>query len=137
MNRQELFDKAVAGLLAQDGPSVNESGFCVYFGPGNCRCAFGHLIPPEFEERVRVNHNAGFIVAQLLNQVPELGEVLEVRDESDLQFLEAMQLTLHDKIVVALRKRGVISKSEWKDAVRKEAKIFASYQTMFLKEDEA
>lgn len=119
MNRQELFDKAVAGLLAQDGPSVNHGG-CVYIGPGNCRCAVGHLIPPEFEERVLKNYNSGISAYSLLQRIPELRPTFGIGDGDDVRFLEQMQWGLHDAIV------GKVNEIQtWKVLVRQEALRFS------------
>lgn len=48
MTRQEVFDAAVGGVLAQGRPSISEDGKqCLYRGPDGAKCAAGHLIPDE------------------------------------------------------------------------------------------
>ncbi len=44
MTPQEIFDKSVRGIIEQGGPSVDERSACVYRGPGEKKCAIGHVI---------------------------------------------------------------------------------------------
>ena len=57
MNRQQFFDTAIAGIIAQGGPSIDDKGNCLYRAPDGCKCALGHLIAdedydPDFEDKV-------------------------------------------------------------------------------------
>jgi hypothetical protein len=48
LTRQEIFDKAVGGVIAHGGPSVKRLAFgveCLYRGPDGRRCAAGQLVP--------------------------------------------------------------------------------------------
>jgi hypothetical protein len=59
---QYLFDRVVRQMIAQGGPSVSESGFCCYRGPGGRKCAVGAVLPDEAYfsdmEDTRVDHLA-------------------------------------------------------------------------------
>lgn len=45
MTMQDLFDRAVGGVLKQGAPSVERrTGRCLYRGPHSTCCAAGHLI---------------------------------------------------------------------------------------------
>jgi hypothetical protein len=46
MNRQEMFSKAVSGVIAQGGPS-RKDGKCLYRGPNGRKCIVGYLIKDE------------------------------------------------------------------------------------------
>jgi len=47
MTPQEIFDKAVDGMLKQGVQSMNECGSCVYRSSDGLKCAVGHVIPDE------------------------------------------------------------------------------------------
>jgi len=47
MNKQLIFDTAVAGIRKQGKRSVNDFGRCVYRSLNDCKCAVGHLIPDD------------------------------------------------------------------------------------------
>jgi hypothetical protein len=63
MLTQELFDKAVGGVIAQGGPSIQnteDDRHCMYRA-GNLRCAIGHLIEhynPAMKNRVPFGNHA-------------------------------------------------------------------------------
>ncbi len=44
MNRQEIFNKAYLGVIAQGKPSVGSSGTCMYESRDGSRCGVGMLI---------------------------------------------------------------------------------------------
>lgn len=48
MNKQEMFDTAVLGILNQGGISISEDGICLYRNPNGRKCAAGFLIPDEY-----------------------------------------------------------------------------------------
>lgn len=50
MNKQQIFDKIVAGLASQgfkQSVDMSDGGMCVYRGPDGLKCAVGWLIPDE------------------------------------------------------------------------------------------
>ena len=51
MTLQEIFDKAVGGVIAQGGPSAVMTDYfgikCLYRGPNGRRCAAGHVLTDE------------------------------------------------------------------------------------------
>ena len=51
MTHQEVFNKAVLGLLKQAVPSRNKNGFCTYrsdpTNPASNKCAVGQLMPDD------------------------------------------------------------------------------------------
>jgi hypothetical protein len=48
MNKQEIFDTVVKGILAQGGESFDhKKGFCVYKNSNGRKCAIGQLISEE------------------------------------------------------------------------------------------
>lgn len=91
MNRQELFDKAVTGILKQGGPSVDSDCMngCVYRGPHGLRCAIGHLI----EDETLLEETCG--ISNLLLRRPAVREALGVEGTDDERFLCDLQ-SCHD-----------------------------------------
>ena len=94
LDKQLAFNRAVAGLRQQQTRSANESGFCMYRGPNNTKCAVGWLIPddeynPEFDNGSGTNL---YKVRQHLD--PDLG----VPDDDDTNFLRSMQRCIHDQL---------------------------------------
>lgn len=50
--RQDHFNKAYLGVIAQGEPSVNTTeGTCVYLSPHGSKCAVGHILSAEELER--------------------------------------------------------------------------------------
>ena len=54
MDLQQVFTTVTSSLLNQGEPSIDNDGSCCYRGPGQLKCALGHLIPdanytPEIE----------------------------------------------------------------------------------------
>ena len=52
---EEILSISYKGLIEQGGPSTDYYNLCLYRGPGNRKCAIGHLIPDnlykaEFEK---------------------------------------------------------------------------------------
>jgi len=47
MTAQEVFDKAVIGILEQGVPSMSDSGTCKYRGPNGLKCAAGQVLRDE------------------------------------------------------------------------------------------
>lgn len=57
MNHQLFFDTAVAGIIAQGRPSVDNGGACVYRTIDGLKCALGHVMAeadyrPSFENKI-------------------------------------------------------------------------------------
>lgn len=48
LTNQEIFNKAINGLMAQGAPSVDAEGHCLYRGPNGLKCGAGQLIDDEF-----------------------------------------------------------------------------------------
>lgn len=46
MTKQEIFDKALSGIIAQGGQCIGDDGRCAY-RIGDNKCAIGHLIPDD------------------------------------------------------------------------------------------
>lgn len=90
MTLQEVFDKVAAALMAQDGPSVDDLGMCLYRGPGGRRCAVGHLIEDEdYSKRLE----GGLSYFRLKN--PGLWRKLQL-DEEDMYLLVSQLQGIHD-----------------------------------------
>lgn len=95
--RQALFEKAVNGLLKQDGPATaGISGGCVLFTEGGRRCAIGHLIPSRWKNKIIRDGNQGCGSTVLLSAYPQLRKLFNVHRNSDKLFLGRMQYDLHD-----------------------------------------
>lgn len=84
MNKQELLNKAYAGIIAQGGPSF-ENGSCLYTSKDGKHCAIGHLldIPAAYNKRT--------VSALPWNVLTELG----AENSSDIDFLSRLQAA-HD-----------------------------------------
>lgn len=118
MTRQEMFDRAARGVIAQGAPSYDETqGGCLYRGPNNCRCNVGHLIP---DDKYRPDME-GYTACAILDRAgiaPLLGSLLGVGT-----FLESMQ-ACHDEaafrydggptFIADYRKRMRAFASEWR-----------------------
>ena len=91
LNRQEVLDRAVAGLVAQGGPAFDpEMPGCRYLDvKANRRCAIGQFIPAELEGEV-VEEVA---VSELLRDYLRV----DCPSEKDMRFLEELQNT-HDSV---------------------------------------
>lgn len=104
MNRQELFEKAARGLLAQDGRSTrsNEKGEvlgCAYRGPNGRKCAIGHLIPDELYSSGMECRSAYGVLGMngnvLITARDQLRAHLGIETEDDVRFLSDLQ-QVHD-----------------------------------------
>lgn len=88
MTKQETFDLAVAGVLAQGGPAVTDLGRCQYRGAGNTKCAAGHLIPDALYTR-DMDDGGQIVTNEIARKV-----ILDLGHDQDL--VEALQ-TAHDE----------------------------------------
>lgn len=95
INRQNAFNLAVTGLLAQGRKAMND-GACVYLDPKGNRCAVGMMIDPErYDPKVEgggVMNRAGSLNTML---VPEVGTMVT---DDDLDFMAELQAALHDRL---------------------------------------
>jgi len=91
MTRQEMFSKAVSGVIAQGGPSRTKE-ICLYRGPTGRKCGIGHLIEDKDYLKEMDDHevNGGSDVSNLYGR-----DVLPSYLGSNLQFLVSLQC-LHD-----------------------------------------
>ena len=85
MNRQDVFDKAVSGILKQGKPAISEIS-CVYLARDGSKCIVGQLLPDGHPGQ----EYAGS-VEYLLNDYPDLLETLEINSNDDKNFLAALQ----------------------------------------------
>jgi hypothetical protein len=101
-NKQELFEKAVNGLLAQGVPSYDSSRSCMYRGLNGTKCAIGHLIPdelydPGFEGTSFMDVGATFTQTRyqkMRTLIQQMGF-----DKPTTTFLRDLQMRLHDRYV--------------------------------------
>ncbi len=93
MTRQEMFDIAIAGLVAQQGPAVEDDSCSYYTVDGN-RCAIGHLFTVEEARMIRkiVKNGAAHLLHKAEEEIPA---VKELDLENNTQFLIALQ-DMHD-----------------------------------------
>lgn len=93
MDRQEMFDKAVAGIRAQGALARSEYGLCFYITPAGHRCAIGQLISKQLAETVENERLFGEDTSVLtLSSIPEAVEAfaaegIDIEDE----FIQALQ----------------------------------------------
>lgn len=86
-NLQEIFNRAVGGVVAQGKPSVNNYGLCHYRTEDGLKCAVGQLIPddeydPEFDIRATTtNYRVVSHIADKLGASPEF--LLDLQDAHD------------------------------------------------------
>lgn len=90
-NKQKTYDTVRDHLLAQRKKSINTSRSnptCLYFGPGELRCAIGCLIPDDLRE---------FVVEGLSpdEQSRPIRKALGIRTADDERFLNDLQ-NVHD-----------------------------------------
>lgn len=75
--RQELFDRAVGGVIRQGGPSVDPiTGSCSYLGADGRRCAAGHLMDDDQIERVIEMGYNGRPISTVAGALEDLAEEL-------------------------------------------------------------
>lgn len=112
-NRQEAFNRAVAGLWAQKAfsmavmPDMDPDDYmaCAYRGLNGTKCAVGHLIPDDRYDAAFENQTPSMHDERVRNAIdPELGVI----DYHDASFLGSMQSSLHDSLHTELD-------GEWND----------------------
>lgn len=69
MTNQEIFDKALNGILKQGVPSMMSSGVCKYRGPNGTMCAVGLLLTDD--EALAMDDVMGAIDDLPVELVPE------------------------------------------------------------------
>lgn len=130
MTRQEMFDKSLEGLRAQDGPSTYRFA-CAYFGEGDRRCAVGHLLPDALRDTLmRLGINS-YPVDGLVRESAACTEGTEkdwafLRGLSgeDILFLSRLQAALHD----GFRSQEVPSGLDWHTWLEEVAEEFAAQE---------
>ena len=92
MTRQEYFDRAARGIIAQGHPAFGKlasgSASCLYLAPDGSRCAVGFHLEDLPKETLSYFNRAGGV-----GDIPE--EDLPEFIAEDLSFFEALQ-TAHD-----------------------------------------
>lgn len=99
MNRQEVFNRAYLGILAQGCPSLR-SGMCAYRGVGDVKCAIGHNIPDkkynfDFEGRspnYLLNRTVGSTISKLIG----------CQTQDDVAFARRLQ-RVHDSLAAIIK----------------------------------
>lgn len=86
MNKQELFDKAVGGVIKQGAPSIRLSGqpgpICCYRNGEGLKCAIGQIIPDDkYETRFDTE---GLATSEVLNAIG-------IKSDDDQEFLIDLQ----------------------------------------------
>lgn len=112
MTRQEMFNKAVAGLAGQGFKrSVTSGGSCRYRDVEGRKCAVGHLIPDE----VYQSSFEGKTIGYLLKQCPELGTLLHGRSPTGEEFLLELLQWAHDvgKVPAVMRENLRVVASQY------------------------
>lgn len=114
LNKQQVFDKVAAHLLAQGQTSSkgnHPGGTCLYRGPNGTKCAVGCLIPDDMYEPTMEGKS-----------MPESGDfdmylstvgkvLVQIVEEDTFPLLAALQI-LHDTVIpkhwdIELRKSAV------------------------------
>jgi hypothetical protein len=90
MNKQEAFDTACRGIIAQGKKSADETGSCLYRSKDGCKCAIGHLIPDE-EYEPRMENK---MIISYFTWIKSLNEIR--KSENGELFLHELQRA-HDK----------------------------------------
>ena len=101
MNRQEIFNKAVMGIINQGGPSYEQSDGSpapLYHNGTNDRCcAMGHIVPKETAQRLQYDYD-GINIRSIINDYDNIKELFDVKSYDDGIFLQNLQ-DLHDAIL--------------------------------------
>jgi hypothetical protein len=96
--KQELFDKAVSGVLKQGGFS-KDSGRCVYLAHGGFRCGIGHCVPMEVLVKSAANNtdSIGAIIGSINPIATYFEETYGITSDqtNDVAFLTSLQ-SVHD-----------------------------------------
>lgn len=104
MEAQEIFDKIMAHLRAQNARAADVSG-CLYRTDDGLKCAMGCLIPDKL-----YNHTMeGKGVSSLIVDHPELFKYLGIEDHASTYFLLRDMQSLHDDDLYP--KKGWIEKA--------------------------
>jgi len=97
MNKQEQFDVMYRGVMQQGGPSVEEmtnGGRCLYRGPNDRKCAFGHLLSDELYEPEFEGKSADAVIRALsLSNKPA---AIQFVNSTDMSFCRTIQRA-HDR----------------------------------------
>lgn len=65
MNRQEIFDKVAAHLLAQNKKAESpQTGMCMYRSPDGLKCAMGALIPDDIYDPAFEGHAIDILISR-------------------------------------------------------------------------
>lgn len=102
MNREAILDTVTRHMLWQGKQSINDLG-CRYLTDDGLKCAIGFLIP---EDHPGGSYN-GYVLGLFENH-PDLKDLLEIENESDISFLYKLQI-IHDVYPV----------EEWKEKLAK------------------
>ena len=133
--KQALFEKAVNGLLSQNGPCVDKNRHCKLFH-GRKRCAVGWTIPLTWKDRILRGKDTGGLKLnesgydELHQALPDLMGELQCKTDKDHDFMGQLQICLHDRYAVHR------FTDDWKQWVRTQAMLFAynlKLNTKFLK----
>ena len=92
MNRQEIFNKAISGIIQQKNPSIRDD-HCCYRGMYGRKCAIGHLLS-DTEYEPNMDDRDGMSVGQLRSNYGNLPLFNKLSNE-DAIFLRELQ-KLHD-----------------------------------------
>lgn len=102
---QEMFDIAVAGILAQGGKSAS-GGTCLYRGGPGMKCAVGHLIPDQHYRREFESISLNDVITRLAdsggpdlsNHRGFLGALQEVHDlpENGMGYIDRFKQRARD-----------------------------------------
>jgi hypothetical protein len=103
VNKQQVFNKVVDGLLAQNAKSYSASRLiCMYRQNSKaddpCRCAFGHLIPDELYQP-GMEANGLDLALKLSPHIAEIWGIDTEADHEDMLFLRELQ-RIHDSVAV-------------------------------------
>ena len=125
MTRQEAFNSAYLGVIAQGGPAADLNGqSCLYrkvMKDGSVRkCNFGHLIPDDLYSKEFESQKASMIMHKLPKTIH-----FDCSDE----FMNSLQ-RCHDYST-----RDTISDSEFLDAYRRRMRYFAVEYGLTVPED--
>lgn len=134
MTRQEMFDKAARGVIAQGGPSgVRRFNaiYCKYRGPNGRKCAIGHLI--EDDEAAETLDACS--VAQTVGALARRGFLFSVKDADFLQRIQSAHdiaaLSDDERFIREFREamRGIAARYDLSPAVLDEPPAAAQFAT--------
>ena len=91
MTKQELLDKAIAGLAAQGYMRCKDVWGCLYWRADGSRCAVGHLLSEDLAKEAACNHWGSVYFMAPENYQALCREIGAV----DSRFLNSLQLA-HD-----------------------------------------